>query len=272
MERLDVLLVECGLCSSRERAKERILKGQVFVNDRCVIKPGAKWETTCEIRLEGEELPFVSRGGLKLDKVIKKYEVSLQGLVCMDVGASTGGFTDCMLQNGAAKVYAVDVGRDQLSDFLREDPRVVSMEQTNVRDVTQETLGCAVDFVSVDVSFVSLTKILDALKGLIKFGGEGVFLIKPQFEVGREYIGKHGVVKDKKAHTAALLQVVNYAIAVGFVPIQLDYSPICGQEGNIEYLLYARYEPENADISKAPTRLQAERIRDEAFLYHSKQR
>lgn len=270
-ERLDVLLWQRKLCGSRERGKERILAGQVFVDGVCVTKPGAKVEEDCVITLEGEALPFVSRGGLKLDKVVRKYGLDLTGLVCMDVGASTGGFTDCMLQNGAAKVYAVDVGTDQLAQSLREDSRVISMEQTNIREVTKEQLGEAVDFVSIDVSFVSLTKILDAVAWLMKDGSRGVFLIKPQFEAGREYVGKHGVVKDKKAHASVLLKVVDYAISVGFLPLQLDYSPICGQNGNVEYLLYAMYRPEEASVEHALTKQQAERIRDEAFLYHSKQ-
>ncbi len=270
-ERLDVLLWQRRLCSSRERGKERILAGQVFVDGVCVMKPGTKVEEDCVIALEGEELPFVSRGGLKLDKVVRKYGLDLTGLVCMDVGASTGGFTDCMLQNGATKVYAVDVGTDQLAQSLREDSRVISMEQTNIREVTKGQLGELVDFVSIDVSFVSLTKILDAVASLMTDGSRGVFLIKPQFEAGRECVGKHGVVKDKKAHATVLLKVVDYAISVGFVPLQLDYSPICGQNGNIEYLLYAMYRPEEASVEYALTKQQAERIRDEAFLYHSKQ-
>lgn len=270
-ERLDVLLWQRKLCTSRERGKERILAGQVFVDGVCITKPGVKVEEDCVITLEGEALPFVSRGGLKLDKVVRKYGLDLTGLVCMDVGASTGGFTDCMLQNGATKVYAVDVGTDQLAQSLREDSRVISMEQTNIREVTKEQLGEKVDFVSIDVSFVSLTKILDAVAPLMKDGSRGVFLIKPQFEAGREYVGKHGVVKDKKAHASVLLQVVDYAISVGFLPLQLDYSPICGQNGNVEYLLYAMYRPEEASVEHALTKQQAERIRDEAFLYHSKQ-
>ncbi len=269
-ERLDILLVQRQLCGSRERAKECVTAGRVSVNGVCVTKPGLKVEDDCEITVVGDEIPFVSRGGLKLHKVVTKYGLSLEGLVCLDVGASTGGFTDCMLQNGARKVYAVDVGTDQLAAKLREDSRVVSMEQTNICDVTKEHIGGPVDFAVADVSFVSLTKVLPAIAALTKDGGYGVFLIKPQFEAGREYIGKHGVVKDKKIHATVIMRIVEFAMSLGYRPLQLDYSPICGQNGNIEYLLYAQLRPEEECTAFAITKQQAERIRDEAFLYHSK--
>ncbi len=270
-ERLDIRLCRQGLCASRERAKECILSGRVTVNGTIATKPGAKIAEDAIVTMQGEDIPFVSRGGCKLDKIVKAYHPKLEGAVCIDVGASTGGFTDCMLQNGAARVYAVDVGTDQLAEVLREDARVISMEQTDIRDVTKERLGEEADFVSADVAFISLGRVLPAIARLMKDGGEGVFLIKPQFEAGREHVGKHGVVKERKVHREVLMRVTAEAEMHGFRCLALEYSPICGQNGNIEYLLYARYAPNNIRMAGGLTKQQAERITDEAFLYHSKQ-
>ena len=241
-KRLDILLVEKGLAASRERAKDLIEKKQVFVSGKPAVKASQKAEEEEQIEIRGETLKYVSRGGLKLEKAMEVFGLELQEKVCLDIGASTGGFTDCMLQNGAAKVFSIDVGRDQLANQLREDPRVVNMEQTNVRYLTLDELidkgaeGPA-DFVSIDVSFISLTKILEAIAGLMKTGAQAVCLIKPQFEAGRSAIGKKGVVKEPSVHRAVIRNVLEYAQAVGFDIRKLTFSPIRGPEGNIEYLV-----------------------------------
>ena len=237
-ERLDVLLVNRGLAPSREKAKTMIMAGNVFVNNNREDKAGSTFPDDCVIEIHGKTLQYVSRGGLKLEKAMKHFDISLDGMVCMDIGASTGGFTDCMLQNGAAKVYAVDVGYGQFAWKLRQDERVVCMEKTNIRYVTPNDIDDALDFASVDVSFISLTKVLEPARNLLKSGGKMVCLIKPQFEAGREKVGKKGVVRDKKVHEEVINKVVDFAFENGFSILNLEYSPIKGPEGNIEYLVY----------------------------------
>ncbi len=239
-ERLDVLLVSGGFAPSREKAKAMIMEGIVFVNGQKEDKAGASFSPDVRIEVRGHTLPYVSRGGLKLEKAVSRFGLSLEGRVCMDVGASTGGFTDCMLQNGAVKVYSVDVGRGQLAWKLRQDERVVCMEKTNIRYVTPEDIGEQVDFVSIDVSFISLTKVLPPVRELLKEGGEVVCLIKPQFEAGREKVGKKGVVRDPAVHLEVIRKVMECAGELGFSRLHLDHSPIKGPEGNIEYLLHLR--------------------------------
>lgn len=237
-ERLDVLLVKRGIASSREKAKELIQAGSVFANGKCERKAGSMFPADIELTVCAKLEKYVSRGGLKLEKAIGTFGIMLAGKVCMDVGASTGGFTDCMLQNGAAKVYAVDVGTGQLAGCLQQDSRVVSMEKTNIRYVKKEEIGELVDFVSVDVAFISLTLILDSVAALMKPDAQLVCLIKPQFEAGRGKVGKKGVVRERAEHRRVIQNVMTYAAEAGFFLKGLDYSPIRGPEGNIEYLLY----------------------------------
>ena len=237
-ERLDVLLVNRGLAPSREKAKTMIMEGNVFVNNNREDKAGSTFPEDCEIEIHGTTLKYVSRGGLKLEKAMTHFGIGLEGKVCMDIGASTGGFTDCMLQNGAVKVYAVDVGYGQFAWKLRQDPRVVCMEKTNIRYVTPDQIDDLLDFASVDVSFISLTKVLGPARALLKDKGQMVCLIKPQFEAGREKVGKKGVVRDKKVHEEVIENVTQFAITNGFSIHALEYSPIKGPEGNIEYLVY----------------------------------
>ncbi len=239
-ERLDVLMVNRNLAESREKAKAIIMSGNVFVDGQREDKAGSTFSEEALIEVKGNPLRYVSRGGLKLEKAMARYGISLEGKVCMDVGSSTGGFTDCMLQNGAVKVYAVDVGTNQLAWKLRQDPRVVSMEKTNIRYLTKEQLQAEIAFASIDVSFISLTKVLVPVRDLLLEEGEIVCLIKPQFEAGREKVGKKGVVRDHKVHEEVILLVSSYAAEIGFECIDLDFSPIKGPEGNIEYLLYLR--------------------------------
>lgn len=250
-ERLDVLLVKQGLAESREKAKAVIMSGIVYVDGQKEDKAGASFEDTVKIEVRGNTLRYVSRGGLKLEKAMSHFGLELEGRVCMDVGASTGGFTDCMLQNGAARVYAVDVGRGQLAWKLRNDPRVVCMEKTNIRYVTDEDIKEPVDFSSIDVSFISLTKVLGPVKALLKPQGQVVCLIKPQFEAGREKVGKKGVVRDKTVHLEVIKMVISYAESIGFDILNLEYSPIRGPEGNIEYLLHLGNRPEGQEPSRA---------------------
>lgn len=245
-ERLDVLLVERGLAPSREKAKAVIMAGNVLVNGQREDKAGSMFEDKAEIRLKGTPLRYVSRGGLKLEKAVESCGLVLTDKICMDIGSSTGGFTDCMLQNGARKVYAVDVGTNQLSWKLRQDPRVVSMEKTNIRYLTTEQIGEAVEFASVDVSFISLTKVLPPARELLAKQAQMVCLIKPQFEAGREKVGKKGVVRDPKVHTEVVLRVMSFALELGFSLLALDYSPIKGPEGNIEYLIHLDWNQEEA--------------------------
>ena len=238
-ERLDVLLVKQGLAESREKAKAIIMSGNVFVDGQREDKAGATFdEEKVEITVKGNTLKYVSRGGLKLEKAIDKFGVNVQDAVCMDIGASTGGFTDCMLQNGATKVYSVDVGHGQLAWKLRNDERVICMEKTNFRYLTREDIADDLDFASVDVSFISLTKILLPARNLLKDNGKMVCLIKPQFEAGKEKVGKKGVVRDEKVHVEVIEKIFDFIDILDFEFLALDYSPIKGPEGNIEYLIY----------------------------------
>lgn len=239
-ERLDVLLVKRNLAESREKAKAIIMAGQVFVDGEREDKAGATFPEEAQIEVRGHTLPYVSRGGLKLEKALANFDVSVAGKVCTDVGSSTGGFTDCMLQNGAVKVFAIDVGRGQLDWKLRQDERVVCMEKTNIRYVTPEDIGEPVAFSSIDVSFISLTKVLEPIRNYLTEDGEIVALIKPQFEAGREKVGKKGVVREKSTHYEVIEKVMSYALSIGFEIKNLDFSPIKGPEGNIEYLLHLK--------------------------------
>ena len=243
-ERLDVLLVKKGLAPSREKAKAVIMAGSGYVDGQKEDKAGSVFdEESAQIEVRGHALPYVSRGGLKLEKALQVFPITLTDKICMDIGASTGGFTDCMLQNGAAKVYSVDVGYGQLDWKLRQDERVVCMEKTNFRYMTPEDIPDVLDFASVDVSFISLDKILTPAYALLKEQGEMVALIKPQFEAGREKVGKKGVVRDPKVHEEVIAKIVRHADEVSFEVLDLSYSPIRGPEGNIEYLIHLKKNP-----------------------------
>ena len=242
---LDVLLVKRGLAESREKAKAIIMTGNVFVEEQREDKAGSTFAEDAQIRIKGTPMKYVSRGGYKLEKAMELWHVPLQDKLCMDVGSSTGGFTDCMLQNGAVKVYAIGVGTNQLAWKLRQDERVVSMEKTNIRYVTPEDIADPIDFSSIDVAFISLTKVLIPVWNLLKNGGRVVCLVKPQFEAGREKVGKKGVVRDKKVHEEVVCHIMTYALSMGFEILGLSYSPIKGPEGNIEYLLYIE-KPQDA--------------------------
>lgn len=249
-KRLDVLLVERNLAPSREKAKAIIMSGIVFVDNEREDKAGTSFDEKVNIEVRGKTLKYVSRGGLKLEKAMQVFDVVLENKICMDVGASTGGFTDCMLQNQASKVYSVDVGRGQLAWKLMQDERVVCMDKTNIRYLTSEDIDDKIDFASIDVSFISLTKVLLPVRELLKDDGQIVALIKPQFEAGRENVGKKGVVRDKKVHTQVIESVIEYAKSIGFYVIDLDFSPVKGPEGNIEYLIHLYknkpdFEPKN---------------------------
>ena len=239
-ERLDVLLVNRQLATSREKAKAVIMSGNVYVEGQKEDKAGSMFPDTVKIEVRGNTLPYVSRGGLKLEKAMTHFGLTLEGKVCMDVGSSTGGFTDCMLQNGAVKVYAIDVGHGQLDWKLRNDPRVVCMEKTNIRYVVPADIQELAEFSSIDVSFISLTKVLGPVKELLTEHGEIVCLIKPQFEAGREKVGKKGVVSDPAVHKEVIEKVISYSKELGFGIHHLEFSPIKGPEGNIEYLLHIR--------------------------------
>ncbi len=239
--RLDALLVKNGLAQSRERAKAIIMAGQVYIDNQKCDKAGLMVdEDKAQPEVRGETLKYVSRGGLKLEKAMSEFPISLEGKTTMDIGASTGGFTDCMLQNGAVKVFAVDVGYGQFAWKLRQDERVVNMERTNIRYVTPEDIGQEINFASIDVSFISLKLVLPAAKNLLSSDGEIVALIKPQFEAGREQVGKKGVVKDKNVHFEVIKKVLDFARSIDFHIAGLSYSPIKGPEGNIEYLAYMK--------------------------------
>ena len=253
-ERLDVLMVKRGLAASREKAKAVIMAGDVLVDGQREDKAGTMFADTVDITLKGNPLPYVSRGGLKLEKAMTHFNLMLDGKVCMDVGASTGGFTDCMLQNGAVKVYAVDVGHGQLDWKLRNDERVVCMERTNIRYVVPEDIQERPSFVSIDVSFISLTKVLGPVRELMEKDGELVCLIKPQFEAGREKVGKKGVVRDPAVHEEEICQVMEFAAEIGFELLHLEYSPIKGPEGNIEYLLHVRKAAEPIEADRLPVK------------------
>lgn len=244
-KRLDIALFEMGLVESRERAKSTIMQGIVYVNGQKEDKPGTQVKDTDVIEIRGNTLKYVSRGGLKLEKAMSVFPIDLSAKVCMDIGASTGGFTDCMLQNGAKKVFSVDVGYGQLAWKLRNDERVVNMEKTNIRHVTTEMIGQQLDFCSIDVSFISLCLVLPVAHQLLKDGGELVCLIKPQFEAGREQVGKKGVVRDVKVHAQVIEKILNFLSENGFCVLGVDFSPIRGPEGNIEYLAHARKQHES---------------------------
>ena len=237
-KRLDVLLVERGLAESRQRAQAVIMSGQVYVREQKVDKAGTQVEENAPIEVRGQALAYVSRGGLKLEKAMQLWPIGLHGAVCADIGASTGGFTDCMLQNGAQKVYAVDVGYNQLDYRLRTHPQVVCMERTNARYLTREQIPDPLNFFSVDVSFISLNLILPALRPLMQETGEGVCLVKPQFEAGKDKVGKKGVVRDPAVHLEVLEHFLEHAAHAGFSVKDITFSPIRGPEGNIEYLGY----------------------------------
>ena len=237
-ERLDVLLVKRNLAESREKAKAIIMSGNVFEEGQREDKAGTTFSDEVQIEIKGQTLQYVSRGGLKLEKAMANFDVTMTDKICTDVGSSTGGFTDCMLQNGARKVFAIDVGKGQLAWKLRQDERVVCMEKTNIRYVTPEDLGEAIDFSSIDVSFISLTKVLLPIFNYLKPDGQVVALIKPQFEAGREKVGKKGVVREKCTHYEVIEMVISYALSIGFDVLNLDFSPIKGPEGNIEYLVH----------------------------------
>lgn len=253
-ERLDVLLVKRNLAESREKAKALIMSGIVYVNGQKEDKAGTTFEETAPIEVRGSTLKYVSRGGLKLEKAMDRFGVRLDGKICMDVGASTGGFTDCMLQNGAVKVYSVDVGHGQLAWKLRNDERVVCMEKTNIRYVAPEDIADPIGFASIDVSFISLTKVLGPVKALLEDNGKIVCLIKPQFEAGREKVGKKGVVREPAVHLEVIDMVIDYALSIGFEALNLEFSPIKGPEGNIEYLLYLQKHPEDQEAEYAVRR------------------
>ena len=271
--RLDVLLVSRGLAESREKAKAVIMEGKVFVKGQREDKAGAMFDEAAPIEIHGQKLKYVSRGGLKLEKAVEHFGLKLEGKVCMDVGSSTGGFTDCMLQNGAAKVYAVDVGTNQLDWKLRSDPRVVCMEKTNIRYLLPEQLDEKPEFASIDVAFISLTKVLRPVRELLTPDGQVAALIKPQFEAGRENVGKKGVVREKSTHLEVIRQVLTFAWTAGFDILALEFSPIKGPEGNIEYLAWLQKtdRPEKEEVpsweevrAQLPEGLDPEQVVEEA--------
>lgn len=255
-KRLDILLTEQGLFPSREKARGVIMAGQVYVNGQKADKAGMQVNEEDKLEVRGEPARYVSRGGVKLEKAMSTFPISLTDAVCMDIGASTGGFTDCMLQNGAKKVFAVDVGYGQLAWNLRVDERVINMERTNIRYVTPEQIGQPIDFISVDVSFISLKLVLPVAVQLLREGGEAVCLVKPQFEAGRENVGKKGVVRDAAVHRQVLENALVYARANHLTPLGLTFSPVKGPEGNIEYLMYLRKGGrEEADLEQQVAKL-----------------
>lgn len=247
-QRLDILLTEKNFFDNRTRAKAMIMAGKILVDGQKIDKAGTLVADDAQIRVLGEEMPFVSRGGLKLQKALDVFKIILSGRIAIDVGASTGGFTDCMLQHGAKKVYAVDVGYGQLAWKLRSNVRVVNMERTNIRNVTRRDFLDEPNFASIDVAFISLEKVLPIVFDVLSDSGEVVALIKPQFEAGREHVGKRGVVRDKKIHAAVIERVLNFAAELGFAVNGLDFSPVKGPEGNIEYLAYLAKKSAAADI------------------------
>ena len=250
-QRLDQYLVDHNMVESRSMAQSMIMAGEVYINGQKAAKAGESVTGEEKIEVRGKRLQYVSRGGLKLDKAMKVFPIDLSEKVCMDIGASTGGFTDCMLQNGAKSVYAVDVGYGQLAWKLRQDPRVINLERTNIRYVTKEQVTEEIDFFSVDVSFISLKLVLPVAYALLAPNGSGVCLIKPQFEAGRENVGKKGVVRDFKVHVAVIEQVLHFTKEIGFCVSGLDYSPVRGPEGNIEYLMYVKKQGEDTAFDVA---------------------
>lgn len=239
-ERLDVLLIQRGFFPSRERARALIMAGKVLVNEKKIEKPGTTVAEDAIIRLIGEDIPYVSRGGLKLEKALTSFSVSLDGKVMADIGASTGGFTDCALAHGARKVYAIDVGYGQLAWKLRCDERVINMERTNIRYVTKDVFTEPLEIASIDVAFISLSKVLPVVYDILSNTGEAIALIKPQFEAGREHVGKKGVVRDPKVHLCVIREVLQIAKEIGFLAVEMTFSPVKGPEGNIEYLVYLK--------------------------------
>lgn len=237
-KRLDTLVYELGFAQSREKAKALIMSGNVYVDNQKSDKPGTSYNDNVKIEVRGKTMPYVSRGGLKLNKAIESFNISLEDKVCMDIGASTGGFTDCMLHYGAKKVYAIDVGYGQLDWKLRTDNRVVNLERTNVRYITEKEIPEKIDFFSVDVSFISLCLVLPVARKFMKSNAKAVCLIKPQFEAGREKVGKKGVVRDFKVHIEVINKIEEFVLNNGFNILGIDYSPVKGPEGNIEYLVY----------------------------------
>ncbi|MBP3877615.1 MAG: TlyA family RNA methyltransferase [Lachnospiraceae bacterium] len=262
-KRLDVLMTERQLAESREKAKALIMSGIVFVNGCRCDKAGTAFEDAAEIEIRGQKLKYVSRGGLKLEKALAVFPADVAGKVCLDIGSSTGGFTDCMLQNGAVRVYAIDVGYGQLDWKLRNDPRVVCMEKTNIRYVEEADLPEKAGFASIDVSFISLSKVLGPAKALLDDDGEIVCLIKPQFEAGREKVGKKGVVRDPAVHEEVIRHVLGYAADEGLWPVCLDYSPVKGPEGNIEYLCLLRKQQPEGQTEDLPVTEVVRRAHDE---------
>lgn len=267
-ERLDVLLVNGGFAPSREKAKVIIMSGKVFVNGQREDKAGSTFDPEkSTIEVKGATLRYVSRGGLKLEKALQEFPLTVEGKICMDIGASTGGFTDCMLQNGAKKVYSVDVGHGQLDWKLRNDERVVCMEKTNFRYMQPQDIEDVLDFASVDVSFISLTKILLPARRLLSSNGEMVCLIKPQFEAGKDKVGKKGVVREKKVHEEVIRKIVVFARMTGFTVLDLAFSPIKGPEGNIEYLIYIRKDTDmdgkTAELTEHDAEMQLKAVLDE---------
>lgn len=250
-ERLDVLLVYKGLCESRERAKSSIMAGLVYVNGERADKAGSSYSIDVDIEVKGNLNPYVSRGGLKLEKAIRHFGIDLEGKQAVDVGASTGGFTDCMLKNGAIRVVAIDVGYGQLAWALRNDERVINMERTNIRYVKPEDISITADFASIDVSFISLKKVLPAVQALLHMDkGEVLCLIKPQFEAGRDEVGKHGVIRDITIHQRVVEEIISFALSIGFHLKGITYSPIKGPEGNIEYLCYLSMDTGKTQIQE----------------------
>lgn len=238
-KRLDIILLERGFFLTREKARSAIMSGKVQVNSECEYKPGAMLSEDCFIKVKEDKNIYVSRGGTKLAKAIEEFNIDLSNLVCADIGASTGGFTDCMLKSGAKKIYAIDVGYGQLAWELRNDDRVINMERTNARYLNPDDIGEEVDFASIDVSFISLTKIIPAISSILKTGGELVCLVKPQFEAGREKVGNKGVVRDRNVHVDVLNIICEFLITSGYIIKRIGFSPIRGPEGNIEYLVYS---------------------------------
>lgn len=259
-KRIDILLVEKGLIQSRERAQTEIMAGNVFVNGQRVDKAGEKYDEEIEIEVRGRTVPYVSRGGLKLEKALAVFNIDLKDKICIDVGASTGGFTDCMLKNGAVRVYSIDVGYGQLAWELRQDPRVICMDRTNIRYVEPKHLGESADFCSIDVSFISLTLVLPPVLKLLKDDGRIVCLIKPQFEAGREKVGKKGVVRDIEVHREVVEKILDWADAHNLSVCGLNFSPVKGPEGNIEYLAY---------LSKGKTENKKQAFRVEDIISNS---
>lgn len=268
-ERLDLLLVNRNLAQSREKAKAIIMSGNVFVEGQREDKAGTAFPLDVQIEIRGERLKYVSRGGLKLEKAMDLLAIKVDKRICMDVGSSTGGFTDCMLQKGAVKVYAVDVGTNQLAWKLRQDKRVVAMEKTNIRYLTREQIDDDISFASIDVSFISLTKVLEPVKKLMADGGEIVCLIKPQFEAGREKVGKKGVVRDKQVHMEVIDKVSSYASKIGFDCVGLTFSPIKGPKGNIEYLLYLKMAKLSTDGKEIKNKNEIDNY-DKGIIYDKK--